>query len=128
VLRERLGLTGAEKGCDHGQRGACTVHLDGRRVVSCLVPAVQVNGRPVTTIEGVSGPGGELYPLQQAFIEHDALQCGYRARAGDVRSGVPVQQAAAGQRVRRHRRPGPGTRPARRQPTPAIMIEAVLPS
>jgi xanthine dehydrogenase YagT iron-sulfur-binding subunit len=77
VLREQLALTGAKKGCDHGQCGACTVHLDGRRVVSCLTPAVQVDGRSVTTIEGLSGPNGALHLMQQAFIEHDALQCGY---------------------------------------------------
>jgi xanthine dehydrogenase YagT iron-sulfur-binding subunit len=77
LLRERLALTGAKKGCDHGQCGACTVHLDGRRVVSCLTPAVQTDGRAVTTIEGLAGPHGELHPMQQAFIDHDALQCGY---------------------------------------------------
>jgi xanthine dehydrogenase YagT iron-sulfur-binding subunit len=77
VLREQLALTGAKKGCDHGQCGACTVHLDGRRVVSCLTPAVQVDGREVTTIEGLSPPDGELHPMQRAFAEHDALQCGY---------------------------------------------------
>jgi xanthine dehydrogenase YagT iron-sulfur-binding subunit len=76
VLRERLGLTGAKKGCDHGQCGACTVHLDGRRIVSCLTPAVQADGHQVTTIEGLA-PAGELHPMQQAFIDHDALQCGY---------------------------------------------------
>ena len=77
VLREQLALTGAKKGCDHGQCGACTVHLDGRRVVSCLTPAVQADGRDVTTIEGLSRPDGALHPMQQAFIDHDALQCGY---------------------------------------------------
>jgi xanthine dehydrogenase YagT iron-sulfur-binding subunit len=77
VLREQLALTGAKKGCDHGQCGACTVHLDARRVVSCLTPAVQVDGRTVTTIEGLSEPDGALHPMQQAFIDHDALQCGY---------------------------------------------------
>jgi xanthine dehydrogenase YagT iron-sulfur-binding subunit len=76
VLRERLSLTGAKKGCDHGQCGACTVHIDGRRVVSCLTPAVQADGRQVTTIEGLSR-GNELHPMQQAFIDHDALQCGF---------------------------------------------------
>ena len=77
VLREQLALTGAKKGCDHGQCGACTVHLDGRRIVSCLTPAVQADGREVTTIEGLAGPDGALHPMQQAFIDHDALQCGY---------------------------------------------------
>ncbi len=76
VLRERLALTGPKKGCDHGQCGACTVHIDGRRVVSCLTPAVQADGRRVTTIEGLSR-GNELHPMQQAFIDHDALQCGF---------------------------------------------------
>jgi len=77
VLRERLELTGTKKGCDHGQCGACTVHLDGRRVLSCLTMAVQADGREVTTIEGVSGDGGGLHPMQRAFVDHDALQCGY---------------------------------------------------
>jgi xanthine dehydrogenase YagT iron-sulfur-binding subunit len=77
ALREHLHVTGPKKGCDHGQCGACTVHLDGRRVVSCLTLAVQAEGREVTTIEGLSGPGGALHPMQQAFIDHDALQCGY---------------------------------------------------
>ncbi len=77
VLRERLGLTGAKKGCDHGQCGACTVHLDGRRVASCLTLAIQADGREVTTIEGLSPAEGDLHPMQQAFIDHDALQCGY---------------------------------------------------
>jgi xanthine dehydrogenase YagT iron-sulfur-binding subunit len=77
LLRERLALTGAKKGCDHGQCGACTVHLDGRRVVSCLTLAVQVDGREVTTIEGLTPNDGGLHPMQQAFIDHDALQCGY---------------------------------------------------
>src|SRR4051794_18629367 len=77
VLREQLALNGAKKGCDHGQCGACTVHLDGRRVVSCLTPAVQTEGRVVMTIEGLAGPDGALHPMQQAFIDHDALQCGY---------------------------------------------------
>ena len=77
ALREVLGLTGAKKGCDHGQCGACTVHLDGRDVLSCLTPAVHADGRHVTTIEGLSPPAGDLHPMQQAFIDHDALQCGY---------------------------------------------------
>jgi xanthine dehydrogenase YagT iron-sulfur-binding subunit len=77
VLRETLGLTGAKKGCDHGQCGACTVHIDGRRVVSCLTMAVLASGREVTTIEGLAPADGGLHPMQQAFIDHDALQCGY---------------------------------------------------
>jgi xanthine dehydrogenase YagT iron-sulfur-binding subunit len=77
ILREPLALTGAKKGCDHGQCGACTVHIDGRCVLSCLMPAVQADGRQVTTIEGISPPDADLHPMQRAFIDHDALQCGY---------------------------------------------------
>jgi xanthine dehydrogenase YagT iron-sulfur-binding subunit len=76
VLRERLDLTGTKKGCDQGQCGACTVLLDGRRVVSCLTLAVTKEGASVTTIEGLA-QNGTLHPLQQAFIDHDAFQCGY---------------------------------------------------
>ena len=77
LLREQLGLTGAKKGCDHGQCGACTVHVDGRRVASCLTLAVKTDGCAVTTIEGIESPDGTLHPMQQAFIHYDALQCGY---------------------------------------------------
>jgi xanthine dehydrogenase YagT iron-sulfur-binding subunit len=76
LLRERLQLTGAKKGCDHGQCGACTVHLDGRRIASCLTLAAKTDKRAVTTIEGLA-EGDRLHPMQQAFIDHDALQCGY---------------------------------------------------
>src|SRR5258708_7238275 len=76
LLREHLDLTGSKKGCDHGQCGACTVLVDGRRVVSCLTLAVMKDGAEVTTIEGLA-KGGTLHPLQQAFIDHDAFQCGY---------------------------------------------------
>jgi xanthine dehydrogenase YagT iron-sulfur-binding subunit len=91
VLREQLGMTGAKKGCDHGQCGACTVHLDGRRVASCLTPAVQADGREVTTIEGLSPSNGELHPMQQAFIDHDALQCGY-CTPGQIMAAVACVQ------------------------------------
>ncbi|MFI7608326.1 2Fe-2S iron-sulfur cluster-binding protein [Micromonospora sp. NPDC049366] len=76
ALREHLGLVGAKKGCDHGQCGSCTVLLDGRRVKSCLLLAVTLDGCVVTTVEGLAGPDG-LTPLQEAFIAHDAFQCGY---------------------------------------------------
>ncbi|WP_185985426.1 (2Fe-2S)-binding protein [Aureimonas mangrovi] len=76
LLREQLGLMGTKKGCDHGQCGACTVHIDGQRIVSCLTFAAKVEGREVVTIEGLSDRD-ELHPMQQAFIDHDALQCGY---------------------------------------------------
>jgi xanthine dehydrogenase YagT iron-sulfur-binding subunit len=76
LLRERLDLTGTKKGCDHGQCGACTVLVDGRRVNSCLTLAVMLDGARVITIEGLAA-GGALHPLQQAFIDHDAFQCGY---------------------------------------------------
>lgn len=76
LLRERLGLTGAKKGCDHGQCGACTVLADGRRVNSCLALAVACDGASLQTIEGLGEPGN-LHPLQRAFLRHDAFQCGY---------------------------------------------------
>jgi len=88
LLRERLGLTGAKKGCDHGQCGACTVHLDGRRVASCLTLAAKTNGREVLTIEGLAD-GDRLHPMQQAFIDHDALQCGY-CTPGQIMAAVAL--------------------------------------
>jgi xanthine dehydrogenase YagT iron-sulfur-binding subunit len=76
ALREQLALTGSKKGCDHGQCGSCTVLLDGRRVKSCLIFTVTLEGAEVITIEGLAGPD-DLHPLQQAFVAHDAFQCGY---------------------------------------------------
>lgn len=77
LLRERLHLTGTKKGCDHGQCGACTVLIDGRRINSCLKLAVSLDGAHITTIEGLATAEGPLHPLQQAFIDRDAFQCGY---------------------------------------------------
>jgi xanthine dehydrogenase YagT iron-sulfur-binding subunit len=86
ALREHLDLTGTKKGCDHGQCGACTVLVDGRRVNSCLILAVMKDGAQVTTIEGLATDGA-LHPLQQAFIDHDAFQCGY-CTPGQICSAV----------------------------------------
>ncbi len=96
TLREQIGLHGAKKGCDHGQCGACTVHIDGRRVVSCLSLAVQAQGKRITTIEGISGADSRLHPMQQAFLDHDAYQCGY-CTPGQIMSAIAcVQEGHAG--------------------------------
>jgi xanthine dehydrogenase YagT iron-sulfur-binding subunit len=86
ALRDRLDLMGTKKGCDHGQCGACTVLVDGRRINSCLTLAVMKDGAEVTTIEGLA-TNGVLHPVQQAFIDHDALQCGY-CTPGQICSAV----------------------------------------
>jgi xanthine dehydrogenase YagT iron-sulfur-binding subunit len=86
ALREKLNFTGTKKGCDQGQCGACTVHVDGERHLSCLTLAVAAQGHQVTTIEGLAD-GDRLHPMQQAFIDHDAFQCGY-CTSGQIMSGV----------------------------------------
>jgi xanthine dehydrogenase YagT iron-sulfur-binding subunit len=86
ALRDHLDLTGTKKGCDHGQCGACTVLMDGRRINSCLTLAVMKDGAKVTTIEGLAKDGA-LHPMQQAFIDHDAFQCGY-CTSGQICSAV----------------------------------------
>jgi xanthine dehydrogenase YagT iron-sulfur-binding subunit len=86
VLREHLDLTGSKKGCDQGQCGACTVLIEGRRVLSCLTLAVMKDGASITTVEGLA-KDGKLHPVQQAFIDHDAFQCGY-CTPGQICSAV----------------------------------------
>jgi xanthine dehydrogenase YagT iron-sulfur-binding subunit len=93
ALREHAGLTGTKKGCDHGQCGACTVHVAGRPVLSCLTLAVMAEGKEITTVEGLAGAAdGRLHPVQQAFIDNDAFQCGY-CTPGQIMSGVACLQA-----------------------------------
>ncbi len=89
ALREHLHLTGAKKGCDHGQCGACTIHIDGQRVLSCLTLAVAAQDQRIDTIEGLAGPGGALHPMQQAFIDQDGFQCGY-CTPGQILSAVAL--------------------------------------
>ena len=86
LLREQLHLTGTKKGCDYGQCGACTVHVNGKRVLSCLSLAIMQNGKKVTTIEGLAA-GDKLHPMQEAFIKHDGFQCGY-CTPGQIMSAV----------------------------------------
>jgi len=96
ALREHMGLTGSKKGCDHGQCGACTILLNDRPVLSCLTLAASTDGQDVTTIEGLAEPDGSLHPMQQAFIDHDAFQCGY-CTPGQILSAVAcVKEGHAG--------------------------------
>ncbi len=95
ALRERLALTGTKMGCNHGQCGACTVLVDGQRVLSCLTLAVACEGKEITTIEGISS-GGVLHPLQQAFIDQDAFQCGF-CTPGQILSAIAcIEEGHAG--------------------------------
>jgi xanthine dehydrogenase YagT iron-sulfur-binding subunit len=97
LLREHLGLTGAKKGCDHGQCGACTILLDGRRANACLALAVAHQGADIVTVEGLADDG-ELHPLQRAFIAHDAFQCGY-CTPGQLCSAAGMLEEAAAEGV-----------------------------
>ncbi len=96
ALRETIGLTGSKKGCDHGQCGACTVLVDGRRANSCLLFAVAAQDAEITTVEGLAGPDGSLHPLQQAFVDRDALQCGYCTPGQICSAAGTLAEAAAG--------------------------------
>ncbi len=96
ALREHMHLTGSKKGCDQGQCGACTVHVDGERVLSCLTLAVAAQDKQIGTIEGLAGADGRLHPMQQAFIDHDGFQCGY-CTPGQIMSAVAcVREGHAG--------------------------------
>ena len=95
ALREELGLTGTKKACDRGECGACTVHIDGRRVLSCMSLAAMQEGERITTIEGLEDDG-KLHPLQAAFVEHDGFQCGF-CTSGQIMSGVAmIEEAKSG--------------------------------
>jgi xanthine dehydrogenase YagT iron-sulfur-binding subunit len=95
ALRGQLGLTGTKKGCDRGECGACTVHIEGRRVLSCMTLAAMQGGKRIATIEGLARDG-ELHPIQEAFIEHDGFQCGF-CTSGQIMSGVAmIEEAKAG--------------------------------
>ena len=95
ALRHHLGLTGSKKGCDHGQCGACTVLVDGRRINSCLTLACMHDGDEITTIEGLGQPGN-LSPLQQAFVDHDGYQCGYCTPGQICSATAMIEEAKAG--------------------------------
>jgi xanthine dehydrogenase YagT iron-sulfur-binding subunit len=87
AIRDHAGLTGTKKGCDHGQCGACTVHINGKRALSCMSFAVMNEGKDITTIEGLVGTDDQLHPMQQAFIDNDAFQCGY-CTPGQIMSAI----------------------------------------
>ena len=96
LLRERLRLTGTKKGCNEGACGVCTVLVDGRRVNGCMILAASCDGREVTTVEGLAGPDGSLHAVQQAFIDHDAFQCGYCTPGQLVSAVACIQEGHAG--------------------------------
>jgi xanthine dehydrogenase YagT iron-sulfur-binding subunit len=95
ALRDHLGLTGTKKGCDRGECGACTVHIDGRAALSCLQFAVMAEGRAITTIEGLAGDAG-LHPVQEAFLAHDAFQCGFCTSGQIMSATTAIREGRAG--------------------------------
>jgi xanthine dehydrogenase YagT iron-sulfur-binding subunit len=123
VLREHLGLTGAKKGCDHGQCGACTVLVEGRRTYGCLLLAVAQDGYDITTVEGLAArDGAQLHPLQRAFLDRDALQCGYCTPGQICSAAGMLDEAAAGH-------PSdvtPGTGPSAAAPEPIALTAAEI--
>jgi xanthine dehydrogenase YagT iron-sulfur-binding subunit len=122
ALREAIGLTGSKKGCDHGQCGACTVLVDGRRANSCLLFAVAVQDAEITTVEGLAEPDGTLHPLQRAFVDRDALQCGYCTPGQICSAAGMLAETAAGWPSAVSAAPGAG--PAARRGGPAVLDAA----